>query len=470
MTLGDHSLLLLAATCVLTAEATAFSAVPPSGIEDFSDRTIEKQLTFAPHGHIVANFNIWSADSQWIVYDRRESGKKFDATMIEMVNADTGAVRNLFTSRDGAACGVATWNPHREEIVFILGPDHPSPEWNYGVSRRRGAFVQIGRPDFVRPMDAMNYASPFTPGALRGGTHVHVFNPAGNRISYSYDDEVTRRDVSGDAQDFSQRNVGISMPSGPVKVNRNHPRNNDGDWFSAIATRTVSQPRPGTEEIGDALEEAWIGTNGYVRAGGSRQRWALAFQGKIMGKHGRPLREVFVLDLPEDLTVAGEGPLEGTVNSLPSPPKGTTQRQITFTEDRKYPGIQGPRHWLRSSPDGEHIAFLMKDENGIVQIHLISPRGGNITQLTSNPWSIASTFTWSPDGRWIAYVMDGSVFVTEVSSGRSFRLTWRADKEGDLHSSACIFSPDGKSIAYLRDCRGFLQIFTVSLPHEIHHQ
>lgn len=461
MTLRRQLILLAGAMCLPWGVAQA-------GSEDLSSKTKEQQITFGLHGHILANFNIWSPDSQWIVYDCRQAGEKFDATRIEMVNVATGETQPLFISQNDAACGVATWSPDGDRIVFILGPEHPAQEWNYAVSRRRGAFVQIGQPDSYRPMDAMNYAPPFVSGALRGGTHVHVFNPAGNRVSYSYDDEVLRQSRDADETPvFTQRNIGVSAPNGPVNVARNHPRNNDGDWFSTVVTRTVSNPRPGSDEVGDSLEEGWIGTEGYVRADGTRQKSALAFQGKIMGKNGQPLREVFVLDLPEDLTIEGDAPLAGTDDALPAPPKGTTQRRITFTEDRKHPGVDGPRHWLRSSPDGDRIAFLMKDDTDIVQIYLVSPRGGEITQLTSNPWSVASTFTWSPDGLWISYVMDNSVFVTELSSGKSFRLTQRSSDESAPYRSACVFSPDGKSIAFLRPCAGLLQIFTVSMPHDI---
>jgi len=51
--------------------------------------------------------------------------------------------------------------------------------------------------------------------------------------------------------------------------------------------------------------------------------------------------------------------------------------------------------------------------------------GGEPVQVTRNPWDVASTFTWSADGRWIAHVMDNSIFVTDVASGQSIRLTPR---------------------------------------------
>ena len=114
---------------------------------------------------------------------------------------------------------------------------------------------------------------------------------------------------------------------------------------------------------------------------------------------------MFICDLPDDsadLEVAGTDPVTGR----PAPPCGVSQRRITFTAGRRYPGIQGPRHWLRSSPDGSRIAFLMKDDAGIVQLLTVSPSGGEPRQLTHAPWSIASCFTWSSDGRRIACVVD----------------------------------------------------------------
>ena len=30
----------------------------------------ERQITHAPHGHILTNINVWSPDGRWIVYTR----------------------------------------------------------------------------------------------------------------------------------------------------------------------------------------------------------------------------------------------------------------------------------------------------------------------------------------------------------------------------------------------------------------
>jgi hypothetical protein len=233
-------------------------------------------------------------------------------------------------------------------------------------------------------------------------------------------------------------------------VTKDHPRNHDGEFFSVLVTRTVAQPRTGSDEISRAFEEGWVGSNGYLRANGMRQAHALAFQGQVVTAMAETISEVFIVDLPDDLTVPGDGPLEGTPTRRPFPPRGTSQRRLTFTADRKYPGLQGPRHWLRSSPDGSRIAFLMKDDAGIVQLWTVSPNGGPIAQLTRNSHSIASAFTWSSDGRFIAHVMDNSVCVTDARSGQTHRITPRAEDATAPRPEACVFAPDGKQVAYVR--------------------
>ncbi len=413
----------------------------------------DRQITFAACGHILTNINVWSPDGRWIVYDLRSDleGAVFDGLRIEKVNVDTGQVKVLYAARNGARCGVATYSPAGEKVVFILGPENPASDWQYGPSRRQGIIVEEGCSGPPRNLDACDLTEPFTPGALRGGSHVHVFSGDGRWVSFTYEDQVLSCHAKETAeQDVNLRNVGVSVPAGPVRVPKDHPRNHDGEFFSVLVTRTVADPKPGSDEIKKAFEDGWVGTNGYLRADGTRQKRALAFQGHVVTIRGDTIAEVFLVDIPEDVTVPGNGPLAGTTVRRPCPPKGTVQRRLTYTANRKYPGIQGPRHWLRSSPDGSRIAFLMKDDDGVVQLWTISPHGGSPVQVTHNPWSVASAFSWSPDGRFIAHAMDNSIWVTEVASGRSVRLTPRSADADAPRPEACVFSPDGRKIAYIK--------------------
>ncbi len=425
----------------------------------------ERQLTHAPHGHVLTNINVWSPDSRWIVYDVRRVDSVFDGTRIEQVEVATGKVQTLYETKNGAACGVVTYHPRESKVVFIHGPEQPTSEWSYGMTRRRGAIVEVGRPGVAHPLDAMNYAPPFTPGALRGGSHVHVFSPDGAWVSNTYEDEVLARlgaaTGEGSGRDFNQRNIAVSVPAtavGGVRVAATHPRNHDGDYFSVLVTRTVNQPRPGSDEISRAYEEGWV-----MGADGRR---ALAFLGNVTAHDGREHSEVFIVDLPEDLARAGEAPLEGTPTRRPAPPAGVVQRRITFTGERKFRGVAPtPRHWLRASPDGTQIAFLMMDDAGVVQLWTVSPRGGAPRQVTRTTSGIASAFTWSPDGRAIAHVMDGGVCVTEVASGRTLLLSDAG--VGAVLPFACVFSPDGRQITFMRNVASgggsFTQVFVVAV-------
>ena len=404
----------------------------------------ERQLTHAPHGHVLTNVNVWSPDSRWIVYDVRTVDSVFEGTRIEQVNVDTGEVQVLYAAKNGAACGVVTYHPHEPKVIFIHGPEPPTPDWSYGASRRRGAIVDTRRPGEARPLDAMTYAPPFVPGALRGGSHVHVFSPDGGAVSYTYEDEVlARRGPAAESggHDVNQRNVGVTLLSGShgVRVPPTHPRNHAGDGFSVLVTRTVNRPRPGSDDISRAFEEGWI------------DRRALAFLGQVAGPDGREHAEVFVAELPEDLMQPGEGPLEGTTDRRPAPPRGVSQRRLTFTAERAFPGVvTAPRHWVRASPDATQLAFLMKDDTGVVQLWTVSRRGGGLRQVTRNPAGITSAFTWSPDGRRIAHTLDGAVCTTDIATGRTERLTGGRTDAGSPEPLACVFSPAGRHIAFTR--------------------
>lgn len=463
----------------------------------------ERQVTCAAHGHMLTNSAVWTADSRWIVYDTRSTpdGSVFDGTRIERVEVDSGRIEVLYESRHGACCGVVTASPVDDRVVFILGPEHPTADWQYGPARRQGVVVRASRPRVIERLDARDLVPPFTAGALRGGSHVHVFSPDGRLVSFTYEDAVldicgkshprpfSTRSTGGNAEGFhgrhashpemldvcstrypsprvekNLRGIGVSVCGHPVQVPKSHERNHDGTAFTVLVTRLTDEPTPGSDEIAKAFEEAWIGTHGYLRPDGTRQRYALAFQGNVVVHDAalgglRTISEAFICDLPDDLAalmMEGDRPLAGTTTFRPAPPRGVRQRRLTFTADRNTPGIQGPRHWLRSSPDGSRIACLMGDDVGIAQLFTVSPNGGEPVQVTHDRWPVASCFTWSPDGRQIAYVADSSVFVVDVSSGASTRLTDRTNAALP-RAEACVFSPDGRRIAFMRSLPAALQ-------------
>ena len=194
-----------------------------------------------------------------------------------------------------------------------------------------------------------------------------------------------------------------------------------------------------------------------MKADGSRQRWALVFIGDTLSAQGEKHPEIFVVDLPlndADYRQAGDKPLQGTPETLPAPPAGVKQRRITFTEN----GVATqPRHWLRASPDGAQIAFLMKDQKGVVQVWTISPNGGGPVQISHAESGVQSAFSWSPDGKSLALVCDHSVMRLDIESGEMRRLTARSEIAPS--ADAVVYSPDGTKVAFMRQCEGYAQIF-----------
>ena len=101
---------------------------------------VERQLTFAPHGHILTNVGVWSPDGRSIVYDIRSdpAGSVFDGTRIESVDVATGKITVLYESRKGASCGIASYSAVEAKVAFILGPENPTPDWQYSANHRQG--------------------------------------------------------------------------------------------------------------------------------------------------------------------------------------------------------------------------------------------------------------------------------------------------------------------------------------------
>ncbi|WP_350306474.1 DUF3748 domain-containing protein [Photorhabdus viridis] len=420
----------------------------------------ERQITFDNRSHQLTNINVWTPDSQWLAYDVRPHGASFTGLTIEKIHVKSGKIDIIYQATEGAHVGVVTVSPTEPvRYAFIHGPECPDEQWHYGFHHRRGVIVSEESPGKAVTLDAMDITAPYTPGALRGGSHVHVFSPDGSRLSFTYNDHVMHKlDPVLDL-----RNIAVAVPLKSVESSKQHPREYDGSHFSVLVSSTTSHPEPGSDDINRAYEECWIGQAGYHRADGNRQRWALAFIGDTISATGEKVPEVYVVDLPEqdaDYAIAGEKPLQGTETTLPAPPAGVMQRRLTFTCHKRWPGVvNNPRHWLRASPDGEQIGFLMKDDNGTVQLWTISPNGGEPRQITRGNCGIQSAFSWEGRGRFVAFICDNSVMLCDVQNGQMQRLTERTEQAPS--ADAVVISPDSHYIAFMREVDGYMQIFLV---------
>ncbi len=414
----------------------------------------EIQLT----NDLTKNFDLddrynFSPNDKWLVYDTRtDSGGIGGCHTIEKVHVETGKIVVLYETKKQTAFGPGVGAPsyrHTEnKVMFIHGLQNCNAERPYTQWRRTGVIIQDDQPGIPVFMDARDVTPPFTPGALRGGTHQHEWSGDGQWIGFTYNDAIMKSLEDRTGIQWNLRTIGVSRPITPVKVDRDPAGENlDGTHFSVLVVKVVPNPVPGSDEISHAADDSWVGTSGYQKPDGSWQR-ARAFIGTVRDRNNEPVKEVFIVDIPENIEIPGtDGPLEGTETTFPMPPRGTVQRRLTWTADSKHPGCAG---FTRCSPDGKFIAYRAKDENGIDQIFFISPRGGRPSQITSHDSPVQSAVRWQADGGAIFYVWDNSIIKLKLNNGQPVgnfqHLTHRTDEP----PFNFIVAHHGKLIAFNR--------------------
>jgi hypothetical protein len=434
----------------------------------------EIQLTSDEKGHFLNPVQVFSPDDSWIVYDTRNDGTHIGQNCcIEMVNTSTKEIKLLYQAPDqtiyGPGTGAATFSPVAGKVLFIHGLMNSDSGRPYGFSRRTGMAVSLDDPGVPVSMDARDISDPFTAGALRGGTHAHSWSGDGEWISFTYNDDLLARlEREGKSNVMDLRMVGVMGPYGPVHVKEDETGENiGGKKFSVIVTSVTETPEPGTDEINRAYEDGWVGRYGYKKPGQSTQQRAVAFLGDTRDKNGNILTEVFIADIPDDITSEIPGqPLAGTPTTRPAPPGGTVQRRLTFTAGNKYPGVQGPRHWMSSPPDGSQIFFMMMDMQGITQVYAVSPNGGEISQVTRNAFPVETAFSVCPGAQFIAYGYAEKIFITHIETGETRQISSEPG-EGMTGLESINWSNNGKMIASNRKVSvadtSYYQIFLLKL-------
>lgn len=222
----------------------------------------EVALTSDESGHSINSNQVFSPDNKWIVYDVRNFDNMITSTgSIRMVNVDTAEIKELYTTINqtefGPGVGAVSFSPKENKVLFIHGIRNATEKNPYGFTRRTGVAVDLKHPLQPIFMDARNVFSPFTPGALRGGTHAHSWSGDGKWISFTYNDFVIEQLSKTDNHVKDLRTIGIMVPDKKVTVPYHTSfENNDGEMFSVLVVNVTETPKPGTDEIDRAFDRS----------------------------------------------------------------------------------------------------------------------------------------------------------------------------------------------------------------------
>jgi hypothetical protein len=430
----------------------------------------ERQITRdSAYDHLLDNNDNFSPDDRFLVFDTRTPAGIQESRLIAKVEIATGKITPLYrpehANQFGPGVAAASFAHKNNEVIFIHGPLVPTgPDNQYEKHRRLGGIVSGAGGASCTFADARNTRPPFTVGALRGGTHRHDFSGDDRWVGFTYNDAVVRAHGLKIAKNLDLRTIGVTKLGYRVRVPEAGQFSTQGAGFSVLVVVVTPDPKPGSDEISHAAGDSWVGLTGYRRSNGGRQL-ARAFIGTTRDQQGRPVDELFIVDIPEEISVPGPlGPLEGTETAFPMPPAGTVQRRLTRTESHPYPGCQGI---ARSSPDGERISFRMRDGTGAWQIFLIAPGGGQPQQATFVPSGVDTDARWHPSGQAIACVAGNRILVADVQPGSRFGRTTVISERAPA-PFAIVWSHDGKALAYNRTIRAegndVIQIFVADCP------
>lgn len=378
-------------------------------------------ITKSHDGRILTNNNVWTADSKSLLFDTRSDrlGDIFDGVRIMQLDVESGEEHCLYLTKNAAACGVVTTHPFDDRYVFISGPEHPTNEWMYGPSHRQGMIGHRTSPQIAHKMDARELTDRPTNGALRGGTHVHMWHPKGDWLRSTYNDARIAENV---------RDIAIHIP-GNVDVAASHPRNHCGSYHSFIVTDTVVAP-VNTDQITRAYEETWLGA--------TRQ---IAFMADTLVA-GEVITEIFKVDA-SDISLGSKHSFDPTGRI--KPPVGTFQTRLSHLAETELRIAKKPRHWLASSPDGNTIAVLLQSNNTQPQLYTLDVMSLRLKQRTFIPGGVTTAISWSRSGSMISFGAGSAVYVIDTAGWKVRKVA--SALVGELLPLCCSISPDEKRIA-----------------------
>ncbi len=439
---------------------------------------LERQITFGNYGHTLNHRQAISPDGLWAAYDTRNEDAHIAQTdAIEMVHIESCDIVRLYQtpsqSRYGPGVGAVAFHPREPRVVFIHGLENNSSANKYSAARRFGAIVDFAKPNTLIHAEARVHSDHPTGrvlGALSGGTHAHSWNEDG-WLSFTYNDAWLERQSQLDNTVRDVRTVGFMVPDMPISIEcqLGIPLGEEfsGTYAAFLAptlNRLTSSHRRdssnavdgwGNDEIEYAVEECWL-----------KKQHSLAFLGGIRDERGILVNEIYVCKLPSKLELVAmmSRPNPGSPpEDILEPVGNCEQRRLTKTTNRRYPGVQGPRNWLVSSPNGEVVYAPMKDDRGVVQLFGIDATTGDIKQITDLEFPIEGQISLDSSGSTCSFVCQQRIGLTTVSTGAT---RWLNNASPNRIVGAVHFVSPTRLLFNRRvgtEREGWLQVFVVDM-------
>lgn len=154
---------------------------------------------------------------------------------------------------------------------------------------------------------------------------------------------------------------------------------------------------------------------------------------------------------------------DGTLNIYERNVNGSAKRQLTYFDTHPVRSLSVARNGAMAfSQNGEIYTLNPGDNPKKVDIEIIRDCNASDTRKISQT-SGATAAVLSPNGKEVAFILRGDVFVTSVEYNTTKQITKTSGQERNVQ-----FSPDGRSLIYDSERNGIWQIFqtTLSDPDE----
>jgi tricorn protease len=351
-------------------------------------------------------FPKFSPDGRWIAYTGQSTGSR----QVYVISVDGGTPRQLTFRQDvgeipprgGVDNQVIDWTPDGKQVLFLA---HRTP-WS----------DRIGRPYLVPAAGGMEKPMPLKESST--GT----FSPDGNRFAFApvmNEYRTWKRYYGGRASDV---------------------------WIYDLRNNTAE---PITDSPAIDQQPVWVGNDIYFASNRDRTINLFRYDG-----NGKTARKVTNHDVFDVLWPSSDGtrivyenggwiylfdPATGKTGKVSIRVEGDLPHTLPY-----FKNVTEDADAMAVSPTGKRALLTARGD-----VFSVPAEKGEIRNLTQSPGVREMNATWSPDGRWVAYLSDRTgEYEIWVRPGDGSGEERRVTTDGKIWRFAPVWSPDSKKLAF----------------------